>query len=143
MDLRAQFFLAQAVARHMLAAPSPRRRTIVMVATVTVDHLIGKVLAEYSIAKAGLAHMVQHFAARLASENIDCYEIRPGMMQTPMTSSSREKYDRLVAEGFVPAGHWGDLAEIGKAAAAMASGEFSYAVGQTIHIDGGMRLKLF
>lgn len=143
VNLRAQFFLTQAVARNMLAAPSARRRTIVTITTVAVDHVIGKVLAEYSIAKAGLAHMVQHFAARLASEHIDCYEIRPGMMQTTMTSTSREKYDRLVAEGFVPAGRWGDLAEIGKAVAAMASGELSYAVGQTIHVDGGMRMKVF
>lgn len=143
VNLRAQFFLTQAVARQMLAAPSPRRRTIVTVTTVAVDHVIGKVLAEYSIAKAGLAHMVQHFAARLAPENIDCFEIRPGMMQTAMTTTSREKYDRLIAEGFVPAGRWGDPAEIGKAVAAMASGEFAYAVGQTIHIDGGMRMKLF
>lgn len=143
VNLRAQFFLTQAVARQMLAAPVQRRRTIVTITTVAVDQIIGQVLAEYSIAKAGLAHMVQHFAARLASENISCYEIRPGMMRTAMTSTSREKYDRLIAEGFVPAGRWGELAEIGQAVAVMVSGEFSYAVGQTIHIDGGMRMKLF
>lgn len=143
VNMRAQFFLTQAVARHMLAAPAARRRTIITVTSVAVDQIIGKVLAEYSISKAGLAHMVQHFAARLAPENIDCFEIRPGMMQTEMTSTSREKYDRLIAEGFVPAGRWGSLDEIGKVIATMASGEFSYAVGQAIHIDGGMRFKTF
>ncbi|SHM43638.1 NAD(P)-dependent dehydrogenase, short-chain alcohol dehydrogenase family [Paracoccus solventivorans] len=143
VNLRAQFFLTQAVARHMLAAPSARRRAIVTITTVAVDHVVGRVLAEYSMSKAGLAHMVQHFAARLAPQNIDCFEIRPGMMQTPMTSTSREKYDRLIAEGFVPAGRWGELDEIGKVVATMASGEFAYAVGQTIHIDGGMRMKMF
>src|SRR5690606_2011820 len=85
VNLRAQFFLTQTVARHMLAAPSARRRAIVTITTVAVDHVVGRVLAEYSMSKAGLAHMVQHFAARLAPQNIDCFEIRPGMMQTPMT----------------------------------------------------------
>jgi len=126
----------------MLEVPSSRRRAIVTVTTVAVVHVIGKVLAEYSISKAGLAHMVQHFAARLAPDGIHCYEVRPGMMKTAMTSTSREKYDGLIADGFVP-GRWGELTEIGAAIASMASGDISYAVGQTIHVDGGMRMKLF
>ncbi len=144
VNLRAQFFLTQAVARRMLAEPERgKRRSVITVTTVAVDHHVGKVLAEYCIAKAGLAHAHQHFAVRLAPEGIDCYEIRPGMMKTDMTATTREKYDALIASGFVPAGRWGDIAEIGQAAAAMADGALSYAVGQTVHIDGGMRFKVF
>ena len=118
-----------------------RRRSIVTGSTVAVEHVVAKVLAEYSIAKSGPPIMVKHFAVRPVGEGIDVYEA--GMMATAMTQSSREKYDALIASGFVPAGRWGDAADVGRVVAALAGGELSYAVGQTIHVDGGISLKAF
>jgi NAD(P)-dependent dehydrogenase (short-subunit alcohol dehydrogenase family) len=145
VNLRAQFFLTQRVARIMLRDPQPdqRRRSIITITSVAVEHVVGKVLAEYSISKAGLSHMVKHFATRLVAEGIDCYEVRPGMMKSDMTASSREKYDGLIGAGFVPAHRWGELAEVGSVVANLADGALSYAVGQTLNIDGGMSLKTF
>jgi len=146
INLRAQFFLTQKVARRMIREPRTeegRRRAIITISTVAVEHIVGRVLAEYSISKAGLSHMVKHFAARLATEGIDCYEVRPGMMKSDMTASSRDKYDGLIAAGFVPAHRWGELAEVGRVVANLADGALSYAVGQTLNIDGGMYLKTF
>jgi NAD(P)-dependent dehydrogenase (short-subunit alcohol dehydrogenase family) len=148
VNLRAQFFLTQKTARKMLQESYAEqtdgfRRSMITTTTVAVDDIIGKVLAEYSISKAGLSHMVKHFAVRLASLGIDCYEVRPGMMKTNMTASSREKYDSLIEAGFVPASRWGELEEVGQAVASLATGAFSYAVGQVISIDGGMRMKVF
>jgi NAD(P)-dependent dehydrogenase (short-subunit alcohol dehydrogenase family) len=144
VNLRAPFFLTQAVARRMVARPAEAvRRSIVTVSTVAVDDVVGESLAEYSIAKAGLSHMVKHFAVRLAPHAIDCHEVRPGMMKTAMTHTSRAKYDALIASGFVPAQRWGEVDEIGSTIASVAMGALGYAVGQTIHVDGGMRLKVF
>jgi NAD(P)-dependent dehydrogenase (short-subunit alcohol dehydrogenase family) len=147
VNLRAQFFLTQAVARRMLkdaaSQNSDRRKSIITVTSVAVDDIIGKMLAEYSISKAALSHMVKHFAVRLAPAGIDCYELRPGMMNTTMTASSREKYDGLIAAGIVPAHRWGELHEIGRTVANLADGVLQYAVGQVISVDGGMRLKVF
>jgi NAD(P)-dependent dehydrogenase (short-subunit alcohol dehydrogenase family) len=143
VNLRAQFFLTQAVARRMIATESPRRRSIVTVTTVAVDHHVGTVLAEYAISKAALSHALQHWAVRLEREGIDCYEVRPGMLKTDMTATTREKYDDLIASGFVPARRWGDVGEVGRAVAMLATGQLGYATGQTIHIDGGMRFKVF
>ena len=148
VNLRAQFFMTQQVALRMLRDPRPeasggRRRSIVTISTVAVDHVVGKVLAEYSISKAALPHMVKHFGVRLVTEGIDCYEVRPGMMATNMTGSSQDKYDALIAAGFVPSHRWGELSDVGNAVATLASGALSYAVGQTISIDGGMPLKVF
>ena len=147
VNLRAQFFLTQAVARRMVAEPATvapdKRRTIITITTVALDHMVGTVLAEYCISKAGLSHMVKHFAARLVGEGIDCYEVRPGMMSTTMTRSSSAKYQALIESGFVPARRWGELSDVGRAVAALADGCFNYAVGQTISIDGGMALKTF
>ncbi|MES2483291.1 MAG: 3-ketoacyl-ACP reductase [Pseudomonadota bacterium] len=147
VNLRAQFFLTQAVARRMLAEPAPaageKRRSIITLTTVAIDHMVAAVLAEYAISKAGLAHMVKHFAARLVAQGIDCYEIRPGMMASTMTRSSAGKYQALIDSGFVPARRPGELADVGRAVAALADGCLGYAVGQTISIDGGMALKTF
>lgn len=143
VNLRAQFFLTQAVARKMIRTPSDRRRSIITISTVAVDQLVGTVLAEYAIAKAALSHSVQHWATRLAPEGIDCFEVRPGMMQTDMTSASTAKYDALIESGFVPAGRWGDPSEVAGAVALLASGQLPYSTGQTIHVDGGMRFKTF
>jgi NAD(P)-dependent dehydrogenase (short-subunit alcohol dehydrogenase family) len=148
VNLRAQFFLTQAVAKRLLQLPRAEpvgraKPCIITITTVAVDEIIGKVLSEYSIAKAGLSHMVKHFAVRLAPLGIDCFEVRPGMMKTSMTQSSRGKYDALINGGFVPALRWGEVEEIGQAVASLASGALPYAVGQVISIDGGMRLKVF
>ncbi|WP_417722518.1 3-ketoacyl-ACP reductase [Salipiger sp.] len=143
VNLRAQFFLIQAVAKRMIATPSAQRRSIVTVTTVAVDHHVARVLAEYTTAKAGLAHALQHWAVRLEPEGIDCYEVRPGMMKTEMTSTTTGKYDALIASDFVPAGRWGETSEVGRAVAMLASGTLGYATGQTIHVDGGMRFKAF
>ena len=148
VNLRAQFFVTQRVARRMISEPRPdlaggKRRAIITVSTVAVENIIAKVLAEYSISKAGLSHAVNHFAVRLVTEGIDCYEIRPGMMRTSMTKTSHEKYDALIASGFVPAHDWGELSDVAETIANVADGALRYAVGQTIHLDGGMALKTF
>ena len=49
--------------------------------------------AEYCISKAGMAMMTKLFAVRLASEGINVYEIRPGVIATDMTAKVKEKYD--------------------------------------------------
>ena len=147
VNLRALFFLTQRVARRMLQgampAPGERRRSIISITTVAVDHAIATVLAEYSTSKAGLSHAIKHFAARLVNHGIDCYEVRPGMMSTSMTKASQTKYDALIESGFVPARRWGELSDVGNAVAALADGALSYAVGQIISFDGGMPLKTF
>ena len=132
----------------MLRDPRPdagggKRRSIIIVSTVAVEHVIGTLLAEYSISKSGLPMMVKQFAVRLFEDGIDCYEVRPGMMATRMTASSHGKYDDLIAAGFVPARRWGELADVGRAVATLADGGLSYAMGQTIYVDGGMPLKVF
>ncbi len=147
VNLRAQFFLTQAVARRMIDAGRPAqgspRRSIIFITTVAIDSVVARVLVEYSTSKAALSHAVRHFAVRLVGEGIDCWEIRPGMMATAMTSTSKEKYDAMIAQGQVPAGRWGEIAEVGRAAATLASGEIGYCVGQAITLDGGLALKSF
>jgi len=80
------------------------------------------------------------FAARLGEYDIPVYEIRPGIIKTDMTAGVVEKYDRLIAEGLCVTGRWGLPGDVGQAAAALASGKFSYSTGQVVMVDGGLSI---
>ena len=95
---------------------------------------------EYCVAKAGLSMVTQLFAARLGEFQIPVYEIRPGVIATDMTSGVKEKYDKLIGEGLTVQDRWGFPEDIGKAAAALARGDFPYSTGQVIIVDGGLTL---
>ncbi len=95
---------------------------------------------DYCIAKAGLGMVTQLFAARLGEFQIPVYEIRPGVIATDMTSGAIEKYDKLIGEGLTVQDRWGFPEDVGKAAAALARGDFPYSTGQVIMVDGGLTL---
>ncbi|MCB1476837.1 MAG: 3-ketoacyl-ACP reductase [Rhodobiaceae bacterium] len=147
VNLRGPFFLTQHVAKRMLAdrrnGVGDHFKSIVTISSVGTDHMIGKVVSEYCIIKTATAVMTKHYAVRLAAEGIDCYDVRPGMMPTSMTASSKEKYDGLIAQGYVPSNRWAELDEIGHTIASLANGALRYTVGQSIWVDGGMALKVF
>jgi NAD(P)-dependent dehydrogenase (short-subunit alcohol dehydrogenase family) len=81
------------------------------------------------------------FAARLADDGINVYEIRPGVIATDMTANVKEKYDRLINEGLTPLKRWGTPEDIGRAVAAVASGSLRFSTGEVINVDGGFHLR--
>ena len=85
--------------------------------------------------------MSQLWAVRLADEGIRVYELRPGIMETDMTSGVKAKYDKMFAEGLVPQRRWGQPEDVGRAVGALVMGEFPYSTGEVIHIDGGFHLR--
>ena len=58
-----------------------------------------------------------------------------------MTSGVQEKYDRLFQQGLAIQQRWGTPDDIGKVAAAMASGNMPYSTGQVVMVDGGMTVQ--
>jgi 3-oxoacyl-[acyl-carrier protein] reductase len=81
------------------------------------------------------------YADRLADEGINVYEIRPGIIQTPMTAVVKDKYDKLIAEGITPIKRWGQPEDIGKAIVAIAEGYLPFSTGQAINVDGGFHIR--
>jgi 3-oxoacyl-[acyl-carrier protein] reductase len=57
-----------------------------------------------------------------------------------MTAGVKEKYDKLFEEGLAIESRWGTAEDIGRAAAALARGDFPYATGQVVISDGGMNV---
>jgi 3-oxoacyl-[acyl-carrier protein] reductase len=138
VNLRGTIFLTQAVARWMLAHPAPDRpRTIVHVTSVSAA-LASPERLDYCISKAGLAMWSKGLALRLAPEGIAVFDVRPGIVRTDMTAGVAEAYDRKIADGLVPARRWGEGGDVARVVAALASGDFGFATGSVIDIDGGL-----
>ncbi len=96
---------------------------------------------DYCISKSGLSMVTQLFAARLGEYKIPVFEIRPGVIATDMTSGVTGKYDKLISEGLTIQDRWGQSEDVGKAAAALARGDFPYSTGQVIMVDGGLTIS--
>ncbi len=141
-NLKGVFFLTQAFARDMVAArkTDPAFAAAIINITSVSATMVSSNRGEYCIAKAGLSMMSQLFAARLGADGIPVYEVRPGVIKTDMTAGVTEKYDRLIAAGQFVQPRWGYPADVGKAVAALARGDFGYSTGQVILVDGGLAI---
>jgi 3-oxoacyl-[acyl-carrier protein] reductase len=140
VNLRGTLFLTQAAARAMLAhGERGHPRSIVTITSASAE-MASPDRADYCVSKAGLSMAMRNFALRLAPEGIAVFEIRPGIIRTDMTAPVAERYDARIADGLVPAGRWGEPADVGEAVAGLASGAFRYATGSVICVDGGLLL---
>jgi 3-oxoacyl-[acyl-carrier protein] reductase len=144
VNLQGPMFLTQAVANYWLnEKPDPRLpggfkvifNSSISATTVSTNR------GEYCISKAGIAMAAQLWAVRLATEGIQVFELRPGIMETDMTSKVKETYDALLAEGLVPQRRWGQPEDVGHAVGAILQGAFPYSTGEVIHIDGGLHVR--
>jgi 3-oxoacyl-[acyl-carrier protein] reductase len=141
-NLKGVFFLTQTFAREMLAArkADPSFSASIVNITSVSATLVSINRGEYCIAKSGLAMLTQLFAARLGTDGIPVYEVRPGVIKTDMTKGVTEKYDKLIASGAFVQPRWGLPEDVGRAVAALARGDFSYSTGQIIMVDGGLTM---
>ncbi|MBI0539351.1 3-ketoacyl-ACP reductase [Roseomonas sp. KE2513] len=145
VSTRAAFFLTQAVSRRMLAAESQGvegSRSVVFISSSNAA-IAAPERGEYAMSKAAVSMMAKLFAVRLAARGICVYEVRPGLIRTPMTAVARDRFDALLAEGFTPINRWGTPEDIGQAVATLASGEVPFATGTAVQIDGGMHIHYY
>ena len=141
VNLKGPYFLTQRAARLMIQSAPLEKTPRAVVSVTSISAFTASVnRGDYCVAKAGLAMMTKLFAARLASEGINVYEIQPGVIATDMTGAVQEKYDKLFAGGLTPINRWGQPSDVGKAVAAIAMGHFPYSTGQVFEVDGGFHL---
>ena len=140
INLRGAFFLAQEVARRMLAVPSGAYRSMLFVTSVSAG-MVSVERAEYCLSKSAAAMMAQLFAVRLAAQGIGVFDLRPGIIETGMTVGVRDKYTGLIAGGLVPAARWGQPSDVGAVAVPLALGQLAFATGAVIPVDGGLSIS--
>jgi NAD(P)-dependent dehydrogenase (short-subunit alcohol dehydrogenase family) len=142
INLRGPVFFAQKIAKEMIWMKdqiSAYKPVIIFITSVSAI-LSSTNRAEYCVSKAGLSMASTIFADRLSKEGILVCEVRPGIIQTDMTIKAREKYDKLIDEGFVPQERWGLPQDIGKAVASIARGDWNFSTGMVFEISGGLNI---
>jgi NAD(P)-dependent dehydrogenase (short-subunit alcohol dehydrogenase family) len=141
-NLKSAYFLTQYVANWMIEQKkSEAAFTSCIINVSSISATVASInRGEYCVSKAGLSMVTQLFAVRLGEYDIPVYEIRPGVIYTDMTAGVKEKYDKLIDEDLTVQKRWGYPDDVGKAASALALGNFQYSTGQVIMVDGGLTL---
>jgi len=143
VNLKGPFFLTQRVAKVMidlLKAGVIEHPKIVNIGSMSA-YTTSVNRAEYCLSKAGLGMMTALYADRLSEYGIHVYELRPGIIETDMTSIVQAKYDRLIAEGLTPIRRWGQPDDVARAVIAIAQDRFLFSTGEVINVDGGFHLR--
>lgn len=142
VNLKGPYFLTQAVARWMVEqrqSDAAFDGCIINISSISAE-LASVNRGDYCLSRAGTSMATKLWAVRLAEFGVRVYEIRPGVIETDMTAPVKEKYDRMFAAGLALEARWGKPEDVGRAVAALARGEFPYATGQVVNIDGGLMI---
>jgi len=134
-NLRGPFFLAQAVARVMIA--QKKKGKIVNTSSLMAVQG-GKGVPAYAASKGGLAQVTKSMANDWAKHNILVNAIGPGWVKTELTEAlqqDKERYSQIL--GRIPLGRWADPEDLVGAAVFLASDASDYITGQTLFVDGG------
>jgi len=144
INIKGPYFLTQEAANRMIAwknagvVETPRIVFITSISAYTSSPSRG----EYCVSKAALSMAAQLYADRLAEYGIPVIEIAPGIIETPMTSAVKEKYDDLILnQGLLPTQRWGQPEDIAKVVSSFAQGRLDYSTGQRIEVGGGFGLR--
>ena len=138
VNLIAPFLLSAAIAPVMSGQDEPAY--IVNISSISA-YTVSTNRADYCIAKAGMSMMTGLFADRLAGDNIRVFEVRPGVIRTDMTKPVAEKYDRLISEGLLPIGRWGEPEDVARAVLGIVLGYHPYSTGSAVDVDGGFHIR--
>nr|WP_295787636.1 3-ketoacyl-ACP reductase [Rhodoferax sp.] len=142
VNLRGTFFFTQAVAKSMACTHSSVARSIITISSVSAE-MASIERGDYCLSKAGLGMLTKLFSLRLAPLGIGVFEVRPGVIRTPMTEGVSAKYQQRIAEGLVPMGRWGYPEDVARVVAALASGQFVFATGSVVNVDGALSIPHF
>lgn len=134
-NVEAVFFVAQAVARRMLARGHGK---IVNIASIQSE--LGRAsITPYATSKGAVRMMTRSLCAEWARAGIQVNAIAPGYFATDLTRPLKDDpafNDWLCAR--VPAGRWGRVEELVGAAVFLASPASDFVNGHLLYVDGGM-----
>ncbi|WP_426255107.1 2-dehydro-3-deoxy-D-gluconate 5-dehydrogenase KduD [Sphingomonas sp. DC2300-3] len=133
-NLKSVFFLCQAVGRHMIA--QGRGRIINIASMLTFQG--GIRVPSYTASKSGIGGLTKLLANEWAKHGLSVNAIAPGYIATNNTAALQADEARNAAIlDRIPAGRWGDAADLGGAAVFLASDAAAYVQGHILAVDGG------
>ena len=134
VNLKAVFLLSQAAGRVMVEHGKGK---IINVASV-LSFQGGIRVPAYTASKSGVAGITRLMANELAAKGLNINAIAPGYMTTDNTAQLRADADRapsILAR--IPAGRWGEPADLMGAVVFLASPASDYVNGTILPVDGG------
>lgn len=132
-NLTSVYRMSQAVLRAMMKARAGR---IINVSSV-VGHMGNAGQTNYAAAKAGMAGFTKSLAREVGSRGITVNCVAPGFIDTDMTRAlSEDQRNDLLQH--IPLGRFGQVSDIAKTVAFLASPDAGYISGETLHVNGGM-----
>ncbi|WP_139488780.1 SDR family NAD(P)-dependent oxidoreductase [Brevibacillus dissolubilis] len=140
LDLKANFFMAQAAGKVMTEQKYGR---IVNIASVAGQVALRTGVA-YGASKAGIIHMTRVLSLEWSKFGVCINSIAPWYFRTPLTEKLLDD-PAFVAEvlDHTPMGRIGDLEDLVGPTIFLASDAAAYITGQTISVDGGMSIYGF
>ena len=135
VNLRAVFRLSQRFAAALVARKAPGK----IINTASLLSFQGGIrVVSYTASKSALGGLTRAMANELAPLGINVNAIAPGYMETDNTAQLRADPVRQQAIlERIPAGRWGDGADLKGAVVFLASAASDYVHGITLPVDGG------
>lgn len=108
---------------------------------VSVASVVGQMgnigQANYAASKAGIMGFTKSVARETARRGITVNAVAPGFISTQMLETVPEEVRASILSQ-IPAGRFGEPADVANVVALLASEEAGYLTGQVIHINGGV-----
>ena len=134
-NLDSVFFMARAVARHMIGRG---RGKIINIGSVQSE-LGRQTIAPYAATKGAVKMLTRGMCADWARHGIQANGLAPGYFRTALNQVLVD--DPAFSDWLcrrTPAGRWGEVAELGGTAVFLASAASDFVNGQMIVVDGGL-----
>ncbi len=138
VNLTAAFEMAHEASRVMVTQGSGK---IINIASL-FSWLGGRQSPAYAATKAGIAGFTRAYCDELAGLGVQVNAIAPGYFATAITAATRadRAADRRIVE-HIPAGRWGDPADLMGATVFLASRASDYVNGHLLVVDGGYLVR--
>ncbi len=136
LNLKAPFFLTQALTPMLRAAATDHLAKVIHIASIDGVSVNPQETYSYAASKAGLIHLTRRMALKLAPERIAVSAIAPGAFASTMNKDARDHADEVSRR--IPLGRIGTPEDMAGAAIFLASRAGDYVVGSTLIVDGGV-----
>ena len=136
VNLYGSFLVSQIAARQMVKQGQGGK--LIFISSVHEDIPFAG-YAAYCASKGALRMMMRNLALELAEHKINCNNIAPGAISTPINQAVLDDPEAMKnALSEIPWNRFGKPEEVASVAVFLASDEADYVTGSTYYIDGGL-----